>query len=334
MNAQYKRPGFFGFSFFPPVIKFLLITNTAIYLIQLLFLFNRKLGSVPLEYYVYRLLALNPISLDPLDFGFFLPWQLFSYMFLHANFMHLFLNMFALWMFGLELENIWGSKKFLFYYLLCGVGAGIFNLIIPPLFTNELGPTIGASGAVYGILIAFGVLFPNRNIYIYFLIPVKAKYLVLFYMLIEFFYAYSEYAGPGMSSRVAHIAHLGGGVVGLIYLLFVNKNVMSQFFKSFRPKSRQKHSFYDDRNNINKWKYPSDNSRVQYNQPHKEAEDAEYTDIENKKSESDKKKNAATEEEKIRKRIDEILDKLSQKGYDSLSDEEKRILFRDSKKLR
>jgi membrane associated rhomboid family serine protease len=88
---------------------------------------------------------------------------------MHGNFWHLFMNMFALWMFGMELENIWGSKKFLMYYLICGVGAGLSNLLIAPVFTDVMLPTIGASGSVYGILVAFGMLFPNREIFLYFL---------------------------------------------------------------------------------------------------------------------------------------------------------------------
>lgn len=127
-------------------------------------------------------------------------------------------------MFGAELENTWGQKRFLTYYMLCGVGAGVCNLLIAPLFTS-VGPTVGASGAIYGILVAFGYLFPERKIYIYGLIPVKAKFLVILYMLIELF----SVAG-GSNSGIAHMAHLGGGVIGLIYLLIYYKGSPMKFF--------------------------------------------------------------------------------------------------------
>ena len=143
----------------------------------------------------------------------FRPYQFVTHMFMHANFMHLFFNMFALWMFGVELENLWGSKKFLFYYFLCGIGAGLANLLIAPFFTS-VGPTVGASGSIYGVLVAFGFLFPNREIYIYFLLPVKAKYLVVLYMALEIFSVASQ-----QESGIAHVAHLGGALVGIVYLL-------------------------------------------------------------------------------------------------------------------
>ncbi len=137
-------------------------------------------------------------------------WQLVTYMFLHGGFFHLLFNMFVLYMFGSELEGVWGTREFLKYYFMTGVGAGVLTVITSP---NSLIPTVGASGAIYGLLLAFGLLFPERYIYVYFLIPVKAKYLVMIFGAIEFLAALS-----GRPSGVAHFAHLGGLLVGLVYL--------------------------------------------------------------------------------------------------------------------
>src|SRR6266849_8971448 len=211
-NSNYYRPSFFGgFQYFPPVIKSLLISNVAIFWIAYLFSGN-LLQGISLDAPIKKLFYLFPLGSE--DFGI---WQLFTYMFMHGGFMHLLFNMFALWMFGMELENTWGSRKFLVYYLVCGVGAGISNLLIGPLFGGA-GPTVGASGAIYGVLIAFGMMFPDRPIFVYFLLPIQARYFVALYILLEL------YAGvTGTADGVAHFAHLGGAAVGLIYMLIDQK---------------------------------------------------------------------------------------------------------------
>ena len=208
---RYYRPNFFkGFSLFPPVIKWLFIANVAAWLLLDILLAPFRIGGTPLGgsfgilgYY----LALWPLGEN------FWPWQLATYMFLHGGFLHLFFNMLALWMFGMELENSWGSKKFLVYYLLCGLGAGIANLLVAPIIGLEA-PTVGASGAVFGILIAFGMLYPHRPIYIYFLLPIPAKYFIAGYIGLELFYGVT-----GTADGVAHFAHLGGAAVGVVYML-------------------------------------------------------------------------------------------------------------------
>jgi membrane associated rhomboid family serine protease len=137
-------------------------------------------------------------------------WQLFTYMFLHGGFFHFLFNMFLLWMFGSELERHLGSREFLKYYCITGVGAGVLTLLASP---NSLVPTVGASGAIYGLLLAYALYFPNRLIYLWFLIPIKAKHLVIFFGIIEFFAALSH-----TPSGIAHFAHLGGILVGFVYL--------------------------------------------------------------------------------------------------------------------
>ncbi|MBI4534824.1 MAG: rhomboid family intramembrane serine protease, partial [Ignavibacteriae bacterium] len=153
--GAYYRPSFFGgFRFFPPVIKSLLISNAAIWLLVGFFLAPFTVGGVQIG--GDRGLFTYYFALWPLGTNFW-PWQLVTYMFMHGGLGHLFFNMLALWMFGMELENTWGSKRFLIYYLVCGLGAGISNLFVAPL-VGPGAPTVGASGAVFGVLIAFGML--------------------------------------------------------------------------------------------------------------------------------------------------------------------------------
>ena len=313
MNS-YKRPGLFGgFSLFPPVIKYLLIANAAVFLLEHFFLSGLKVGDVNLGDQFFKLFALQPIFhtgpyLSPIS-GPFLPWQLISYMFMHGSFTHIFFNMFALWMFGLELEHLWGSKKFLFYYTICGLGAGLTNLFIAPLF-SPVAPTIGASGSVYGILVAFGYLFPDRYIYIYFLLPIKAKYLVIMYMALEVFSLASQ-----SNTGIAHVAHLGGAVVGLVYLIATNKGKLKLFTGNKSESFRSK--FYD---NFTKPK----------EEPYKPVKNADYTELKT----NDYKQEIEDKQKAIQDRIDAILDKLSESGYQSLTEEEKKTLFEESKKLR
>jgi len=145
----------------------------------------------------------------------FAPWQLFTYGFLHGDMMHIFFNMFGLWMFGRELEQMMGSQRFLIYFLTCVVGAGVIQLIVAGT-QGSIYPTVGASGGVFGILLAYGLTFPNRMVVLIFPpIPMKAKYFVLFYGLLELYLGVSGNA-PG----VANFAHLGGMLFGFLLLRY------------------------------------------------------------------------------------------------------------------
>lgn len=134
-------------------------------------------------------------------------WQIFTYMFLHGGFWHLFLNMFIIWMFGSPLESVWGSNRFLGYYFICGLGGALFSFIFSYHTT-----VIGASGAGYGILLAYAALFPEAEIYVWGLLPVRARTLVIFMTVIEFV------SGISGTDGIAHFAHLGGMAAGLLYL--------------------------------------------------------------------------------------------------------------------
>lgn len=292
--SNYHRPSFFGgFSFFPPVMKALLVSNIGVFLV-FMFLGNFRVGNFPLIVLLHEWFALLPLGQG------FEIWQLFTYMFMHAGFSHLFFNMLALWMFGMELENTWGSRKFLTYYLICGLGAGLSNLLVAPLFTS-VGPTVGASGAIYGVLLAFGLMFPDRLIFIYFFVPLKAKYFVILYMVIEF-------VSLSSNDGIAHFAHLGGAVVGFIYLL-------SDGFRINRLPNLGR-----TRNVFRGWTAPR-RSRYEY----EDVTEAQVYDIKEHQHKDDA--------QVTQQRIDEILDKISRAGYQSLTDDEKKMLFEASKKL-
>jgi membrane associated rhomboid family serine protease len=190
------------YGYFPPGVKWLLIINTLVFLIWWLG------GSVVQGQML--MLALTP-ELVVYHFPWFV-WQLFTYMFLHGGVTHLLFNMLTLWMFGMTLEQTWGTRQFLKYYFLCGVGAGVCDTLVNTLLAHRT-TTIGASGAIYGLLLAFGVLFPDVKVLMNFLFPIKAKYLVMIYGAVALISA----LGSGNSS-VSNIAHLGGMLFGWVYL--------------------------------------------------------------------------------------------------------------------
>jgi membrane associated rhomboid family serine protease len=271
MALEQFRPR--GFNFLPPVVKNLLIINGLFFLATITF---DTVYHVDLDKY---------LGLFYFESPYFQPWQYITYMFMHAGFNHILFNMFALWMFGYALENYWGGKKFLFYYLVTGVGAALIQTMVnwyeissikdaaliyqnapsPEAFVDFLRvnfkgsynpeglqafisnwsltpnnqnfvqesysivndfitskiniPTVGASGSVFGILLAFGMMFPNQLLYIYFLFPIKAKWVVIFYGAAELYFGVTN-----TQSNIAHFAHLGGMLFGFFMILYWKKN--------------------------------------------------------------------------------------------------------------
>lgn len=263
------------FEILPIIVKNLLIINGLFYLAQVTF----SKGAVPVFSFE------DTLALHAWQSDLFKPWQLLTHMFLHGDFYHILGNMFALWMFGSILENVWGAKRFLTFYLICGLGAALIHLLFlsyeltpimkdyalvlqqqndPMAFVDAMASfgrkynmgfneevlvflkadpsntlmtnkvleavttyynnrintaTLGASGAVFGILAAFVYLFPNTYIYLYFLVPVKAKWLGLIYFSYELFFALQNSAGD----NVARWAHIGGAIVGLLIVITWNK---------------------------------------------------------------------------------------------------------------
>lgn len=195
----YRRS--FVHDYFPPGLKWLLISNTAVYVVY--FLGGRSIGGMMTT--LFSLYAAGVVR------GFYV-WQLFTYMFLHAGIWHLLFNMLTLWFFGTQLERDWGTRRFLKYYFLCGIAAGVCVLLVNMAVGDWGTPTIGASGAIFGILVAFGVLYPNQTVLMNFLFPIKAKYMVMIYAAIELLMTF------GPNTGVSTIAHLGGMAFGYVYL--------------------------------------------------------------------------------------------------------------------
>jgi membrane associated rhomboid family serine protease len=195
-----ERRSYSGGGNFPPGVKWLLIANTAAFVLQGL-LSSRFAQDI-------RVLELAPVAVV-----FHLAiWQLVTYLFLHGGIWHLVFNMLTLWMFGSPLERDWGTRQFLKYYFICGIGAGVFDVALNALIGNWTTSTIGASGAIYGLLLAFGVCYPDQTVLMGFLFPIKAKYMVMIYAAIEL------WMSAGVNTGVSNIAHLGGMAVGFVYL--------------------------------------------------------------------------------------------------------------------
>lgn len=310
-----------------PVTRNLLIINVLCYAVQ----------------FVFRLQGTDLVNWLGLHFvlaGDFHVFQLITYMFLHGSLTHLFFNMFSLWMFGSIIEQALGSKRFLIYYLICGIGAGLCQelfqfgeyytqglhtaqylyytdtQVIPVAAYLNLMTTIGASGACYGVLLAFGMLYPNERIMLLIPpIPMKAKYFVAGYAAIELFMAYSS------NDNIAHFAHLGGMIFGFFLLRYWRRQ-SQQYRNGFTgwndwEERRRKKSRGEQLRNWVKKRTGQDNSTPgnAHHIPHRES-DYDY--------------NIRTKEEE--KRMDEILDKIRVSGYESLTEQEKRELFRISRK--
>jgi membrane associated rhomboid family serine protease len=227
---------------FPPVVKNLIIINVLVYIAQAVF---------DSQFQLTEKLILRPIISDELNHALnqinhgehiqsFQPYQIFTHMFAHAplpSIYHILFNMFTLWMFGRILENVWGAKRFLFFYLACGIGAAAFHLLMQYFrceqllhaiqaddlagvekYSGALAGALGASGAIMGVMVAFAYLFPNTELYIMLIpIPVKAKWAMLGLAAIDIF------GGVSGGDNIAHFAHLGGALTGIIIVLIWNK---------------------------------------------------------------------------------------------------------------
>lgn len=250
-----------------PIVRNLIIINSVIFLLQLLltFLFNQPI--------LEGIFALNPAKVS--DFWI---WQLVTYSFLHADFFHILFNMLSLWMFGSDLENNWGSDIFLKAYLFAATMGGVLTYLVS--FWWSQGIVLGASGGVIGLLVAFGLIWPNRETLFMGIFPVKAKFLVIIIMLMLAF------SGGG---RIAHLAHIGGAVGGFLFVRYFDffRNLWNWNFSISRTIQRRKMRKYQE--------------------------------------EMDMRVNAKT-------RVDELLDKISKEGMNSLTRKEKKFLNEASSK--
>ena len=263
-------------------------------------------------------------------------YQILTYLFMHGGIFHIVMNMFMLWMFGAIVERVWGAKKFLFYYIVCGIGAGLFQEVVQFFELYQLNAstysmldffrvasenasrlngytTVGASGAVYGVLLAFGMIYPNERIFVIPIpIPIKAKYLVIGCALIELYYSYSS-----TEDGIAHIAHLGGMVFGFFMIRYWRKQVNGYSGSSARDAFEKLRDSLGGKRNRQHFNYTRNhNPQSDTNSYQSHQQDWDYN-----------AHKRATQEE-----IDRILDKIRKSGYDSLTKDEKQTLFDQSKK--
>lgn len=270
--------------------------------------------------------AENILGLHYIFSSSFYVWQPITYMFMHANFAHLFFNMFAVFMFAIPLERHWGAKRFLIYYLVSGIGAGIAQELVWWLtygFVSMPGITIGASGAVFGILFAFGWLFPDTRLFIFPIpIPIRARIFVIIYALIELYQGVFKANGD----NVAHYAHLGGLLFGWLIILYwkhsdksfsatPSDSKLSNWWRNLKSKLRRRNNHTDDVYNGYHYQDPVNNSN---------------TDNNTSNPTNTSSKNVADDAEKERRNseINAILEKIRLSGYDSLTAEEKEKLFK------
>ena len=298
---QFSQPG--APSFMPPVIKWLLIANVAVFVVQF---FNLNVYGQ-----IFEIGALWPV-----DHVLYRPWQYFTTMFLHGDIFHLFLNMFVLWMFGMEIAGRWGTRKFLAFYLISGLGASLLHSLITAIQHGQA-PAVGASGAIAGVMIAFALLYPNRMILIFFFIPMRAKWAALLYI------AYTVYKGfennPG--DNIAHFAHLGGAIAGfLIFKTGLHEKVAKLF---------------GDTNTTPVSQIPPPPSRPIARPPAGSPQrqnariiDANFQDIPRTESRSGPKNYDFGDQQE---RVDAILDKINREGWNALNAEERQILVDASK---
>jgi len=206
--------------FYSSAIRVIIALNLLIFLLLWLF------GTRRLEYSIFQLFGLVPARV----IGSGTIWQPVTYMFLHGGFWHVAINMFVLWMFGTEIQHRWGRSEFVKYYFITGIGSGIVTVL---LSLNSSVPVVGASGAIYGVLLAYGLMFPERYVYIYFLFPIKVKYFVAIIGGIAFFSSLSS-----SGSQISHLTHLSGMIIGWLY---IKQDWKLSFLKKYFSRKRKQH---------------------------------------------------------------------------------------------
>ena len=270
MRYQYTSSGFKkSFSnnplSIPEGVKLLLILNISIFILMELS------GHKNTLFQVFGLVPIYVVQEHKF-------WQTITYLFIHGGFLHIFFNMFVLWMFGKDLEIDWGKKKFITFYFLCGIGSGSITTLMS---MNSFIPIVGASGAIYGVLVAYGFNYPNRMVYLYGIFPLKVKYMVLGLGIIAFFASIST-----NQSTISHITHFSGMMIALLYIIYIKWKSIRIWYIQLKLKSIPQ-------NNI----------------------------IQNE------------EKELIKLRVDQILDKLNDSGWESLTVQEEKFLTNASKQL-
>ena len=324
-----------------PVMKALIVANIAVYILGNLLLYSIAIDGMPGQVFLMKYFALQPVgglvAYGGVEFNFY-PWQLITYQFMHGGFMHLFFNMFGIWMFSSELEQSWGSVKFLTYYLLAGVGAGVLHMFMS-MSMGSIAPTIGASGSLYGIIIGFAMLNPDRKIMMFpIFIPIPARIFGIGMMVLSLLMGFSN------SGNIAHFAHLGGALTGLLLVKFGEKlsifNLARKYFNFGLPSNE-----YLGNNNGSIW---GNNFGQSQNKFDNERGYSQYSSRSSYTTNSSFQQEVKTDSKPkqfnlndlnlggakvTQATIDAILDKISKTGYHSLTEQEKYILTEISKRL-
>ncbi len=303
-----NRMQFGGGRILPPAIKMIIIINVIMFFLT--YLMNAyHFGDVSISGFLYQYCALFPLG-DYAGMPSFYPWQLITYQFMHANFQHIFFNLFSLWMFGSELEAEWGSRKFVTFYLLAGIGAGIAQLFVSPLI-GAIGPTVGASGAIYGVLIAYALTNPDRKVMFFpIFIPIKARTMIIGMIIFDLVMGFTD------SGNVAHFAHLGGAAAGYLLIKFGDRAGIYTFLSGVKRAPKVQYSSENS--------YSAPVYQMNWQKPEQEPTV--------RKSDPNFSINIHGEEI-TQKKVDAILDKISASGYTSLTENEKKVLFELSKKM-
>lgn len=272
----YRTGGYsFGGFMMTPMVKRLLIANVATFVVLLM---------LPERTWVLEWLAFRP------DRVLTRPWGAITYMFVHADLIHLLVNMLVLFFFGPPLEDRWGSREFLRYYLICGMGGVLLSFLLAPG-----APIVGASAACYGLMLAFAMSWPDAPIYVWGIFPVKAKYLVGFFFLLTFVQAFGAPGGP-----VAHMAHLGGLLTGLVYMR-----------ADWRPGARLE----SIKRRVSRIRRPAIVPRNKESQPRSSSW-------------------RANDEGELLDAVDRVLDKISTEGMSALTRDERKLLDEVSRRHR
>lgn len=212
-NFRYTRP-----DSFPPIVRNLILINGIVFILQ-------KVLDAQFLQNGDEMGLTGRLALWPVDSPFFQPYQIATHMFTHGGFQHILFNMLSLYVFGRLLENVWGHKRFLFFYLVSGLGAAGVHLLVNYLTHGGNIPVVGASGAIMGLVAAFGYVFPNTEMYMFFVpFPIKAKWLAIGYVVLDLF------GGINGGDNIAHFAHLGGALTGFILVLIWNKTNRKRFY--------------------------------------------------------------------------------------------------------
>lgn len=293
------------FGSLPQVTKYIILANVVVWLVDTI------LSSRGIQLYAIG-------GLFKFGTPYFRLWQPLTYMFLHSGFWHLFCNMFAVLMFAPVLEQRWGSRRFLIYYLVCGIGAGLVQQAVWFL-TGTPGVTVGASGAVFGILFAFGWLYPDVEMFLMFIpIPIKARIFVFLYAAFELW----QGIAPGAGDNVAHFAHLGGMLFGWLLILYWNhKGYTGAGRAQMSSDSRLKTWWQNIKRRFENHKRDQRSSFSGYHYQDPVADNSAETD-----NATTKATTGRTPQEE--KEMNEILDKIKLHGYGSLTEYERSKLFR------